>query len=237
MGNGERGERGDRGEQVRQELSARRLLVALRDTGAQPPDSSMTVQALLAAPGAARPLVEPGPGNQTWLPLFTSAEEVVRWRPSVRVLAAPGEQLLALAERLGCSEVVIDPAGPEPVRLPVAGPAGRDGRPASIRPLSTPIGHDVLRRLDRELAGDDDVGRVWLVELALEGEDVLLVCVDVPDKAPADAVGIADALRPRLTPLLPSALYDGVEFRALTDARLAADVAATDAPVYRRRPL
>jgi hypothetical protein len=99
-----------------------------------------------------------------------------------------------------------------------------------------PIGHDLLRRLDRELAGHDAVGRVWLVELALDGEDVLLVGVEVPGKDPAEAERIADGLRPRLVPLLPSALYDGVDFRAMTDPQLAADVAATDAPVYRRRP-
>lgn len=222
----------ERGEQAWRVLSARRLLVPLREGGTQPPaEGTMTLQAALAAPGVAAPVVEAGPGNARWLPVFTSAEAVRRWRPSVRVLGASGEQLLALAERLGCSEVVVDPAGPQPMRVPAG-----SGRRPRIRPLSTPIGHDLLRRLDRELADHDAVGRVWLVELALDGEDVLLVGVEVPGKDPAEAERIADGLRPRLVPLLPSALYDGVDFRAMTDPQLATDVAATDAPVYRRRP-
>jgi SseB protein N-terminal domain/SseB protein C-terminal domain len=222
----------ERGEQARRVLSARRLLLPLRATGAQPLEDVPSLEAALTAPGVAGPLVvEAGPGDARWLPAFTSAEAVRRWRPSVPVAGASGEQLLALAERLGCMEVVVDPAGPEPMRVPAAG-----GHRPRVRPLSTPIGHDLLRRLDRELAGDDAVRRVWLVELALAGEDLLLVGVEVPGKGPAEADRIAAGLRPRLAPLLPSALYDGVDFRAMTDARLAADIAAADAPVYRRRP-
>jgi hypothetical protein len=223
---------GEHGDQARRVLAARRLLVPLREGGTQPPpEGDVSLQAALGAPGAAGPVVEAGPGDARWLPVFTTAEAARRWRPSARVLASSGEQLLALAERLGCSEVVVDPAGPEPLRVPATG-----GRRPRIRPLSTPIGNDVLRRLDRELADDPAVTRVWLVELALDGEDVLLVGVELPGKGPAEAERITEALRPRLAPLLPTALYDGVEFRAMTDPRLAADVAATDAPVYRRRP-
>jgi hypothetical protein len=221
------------GEDARLAMSSQQLLVAVgepdhragapRPVGAQGPAGA-------PAPG---PVVETGPDDQTWLPVFTSTEAARRWRPTVQVLGASGAQLLALAEQLGCAEVVVDPAGPDPLRVPARRAAAR--RP-SIRPLSTPIGHDVLRRLDRELAGDQVVRRVWLVELALEGEDVLLVAFDVAASDQADADRIAANLRPRLAPLLPTALYDGVEFRALTDRQLAAEVAAADAPVYRRRP-
>jgi hypothetical protein len=228
----------ERDEQARRVLLARQLLLALGKADG-PPDDSLSLAATLATPGVAETLLEPGPGDQTWLPVFTSTEEALRWRPSARMLEASGEELLVLAEQLGCSEVVIDPAGPQPVRVPAGrGQAvgGTARRSTSVRPLSSPLGHDVLRRLDRELAGNAAINRVWLVELALEGEDLLLVGVEVLGADPAEAHRLADSLRPRITPLLPGALYDGVEFRALTEAGFAADVAAADAPVYRRRP-
>ena len=221
------------GEDARLAMSGQQLLVPVGDVdhrAGAPGQAGADGPSEVRAPG---PMVETGPGDQTWLPVFTSAEAARRWRPTVQVLGASGAQLLALAEQLGCAEVVVDPADPDPLRVPARRAAPR--RP-SIRPLSTPIGHDVLRRLDRELAGDQVVRRVWLVELALEGEDVLLVAFDVAATDQADADRIAANLRPRLAPLLPTALYDGVEFRALTDRQLAAEVAAADAPVYRRRP-
>ena len=220
------------GEDARLAMSGQQLLVAVGDPE-QGSGGPMPAGATSPGPLAPGPVVETGPGDQTWLPVFTTAEAARRWRPTVQVLGASGAQLLALAEQLGCTEVVVDPAGPRPLRVPARRPAPRRPR---IRPLSTPIGHDVLRRLDRELAGDHGVRRVWLVELALEGEDVLLVAFDVAAADQADADRIAASLRPRLAPLLPTALYDGVEFRALTDRQLAAEVAAADAPVYRRRP-
>jgi hypothetical protein len=104
-----------------------------------------------------------------------------------------------------------------------------------VRSVSEPIDPATLTRLRRVLAAITPVTGLWLAELALDGEDILLVACTLAECDRRTAGRATDRLAAEVAPLLPRARYDGVQFVVLDDAGFKAEVERCDDPVYLRR--
>ena len=185
-----------------------------------------------------RPVVLRGLGRVRHLLLFTGTESLRRWRRTARFLAAPGAEVLALADRLGVAQVLVDPEGPRPGRVS----ASRGGHPTDpgpadrwdVRAMAGPLDAGAMFKLRRRLAAQVPVSALYLFEVTLDGQDLLAAGFDVEGVTEeASAAVVREAAR-SIGPLVPADLYAGVQFVVLTDERLAARARAVDAPVYLR---
>jgi SseB protein N-terminal domain len=216
-------------------LASQRLLAPLRgaDEAARPPAGTTLAAITGAETDPVRLVIVREPEGGEYLLVFTSVETVRRWRSSARYLAAPGHELFALADRLGVG-VLVDRAGPEPLRLEPAADRLLAMPPPDVRALAGPLPPTFLFRLRRVLAAAPEVAEAYVVERAPDGEDILLAAFDVPGVSKEGAEAAAQRLGEAVAPLLPVDLYARVEFLALADDHLSAAVRAADAPVYSR---
>jgi hypothetical protein len=222
---------------VREDLERRWLLMPIRGADPHAPvPRDHPLEEISGAEGEPiRPVVVGGPPGGRLL-LFTGTEALRRWRRAARFLAAPGGDLLALGDRLGVAEVVVDAEGPRPARLALSGspprrpPADRWG----VRPMAGPVDAGALFRLRRRMASHVPVSALYLFEVTLDGRDLLAAGFDVEGTSDQAASGVVRAAARSIGPLLPVDLYAGVQFVALEDERLAARARAVDPPVYLR---
>ena len=192
----------------------------------------------LVEEGDVHPVVVGGAAGSRLL-LFTGTESLRRWRRSARFLSAPGHDLLALAQRLGVSEVTVDPAGPREVRVPVEG--ARPSEPGAsdrwtVRAMTGPLDAAALFRIRRRLERHVPVSELYLFEVTVDGSDVLVAGFDVQGVSEEAATAVVREGARSIAPLLPVDLYAGVQFALLSDEELAPRARAVDAPVYVRAP-
>ena len=157
--------------------------------------------------------------------LFTGVEELRHWRSSARWVAASGDRILAVAERLGL-EALVDAAGPAPRRI--GSSTAEPGDPSRLQGLAGPLDPRALFHLRRAFAGQPVIAAVWIVE----AREVLVVAVDVTGVGAEAADAVVRELAPVLLPLLPGDLYAGVELSVLAGDDFDRAVRAADAPVY-----
>jgi hypothetical protein len=223
-----------------EDLSAQDLLVPIR--GADPdraPPEGLDVDELSGGPGdPVRPVVVDEEGRST-MPLFTSADAARRWRPSVSALSARGDRLLAMADRMGVAQVVVDPADPSPTRLLVT--EGRAADPPGegswrVRAMAGPVEPGAMHRLRRLLAASPAVASAHLVEVTdpRTRRDMLMVALEVPAVSDPAAEGVARDLLPGVLSFLPGRLYDGIQVAVIADPTFRDEVRRADRPVYER---
>jgi SseB protein N-terminal domain len=216
-----------------------RLLVPIRgaDPDRRPPDD-LDVGALTGRPGdRVRPVVVDLDGHPTML-LFTSADAARRWRPSISALAARGDRLLALADRMEVAQVAIDVADPSARRIAVkAGSRVPQGGGAwRVRGLAGPLLPGDLHRLRRRLSASPAVTSAHVVEVTdpRTRTDQVVLALEVPEVSTEAAERVARELLPDVLPLLPGRLYHGIQVTVITDRAFREHVRRADAPVYER---
>jgi SseB protein N-terminal domain len=222
------------------DLGDARLLVPIRgaDPDRRPPEGLDVADLAGRQDDPVRPVVVDLDGGPTML-LFTSADAARRWRPSISALAARGDRLLALAERMRVAQVVIDVADPPARRITVIenGPQVPPGSGGwRIRGLAGPLLPGDLHRLRRRLGASPAVASAHVVEVTdpRTRTDHVVLALDVPEVTTEAAERVARELLPDVLPLLPGRLYHGVQVTVMTDPGFRENVRGADAPVYER---
>lgn len=198
----------------------------------RPPPAGVELPGLVDT-GAIAPVVERDELGSRLL-LFSGPDAVRRWREVARFIGGPMNDMVALAPRIGATEVVLDIAGPVRRRItPEGEPIEPAPRPFDITALAAPIPRPAFFELQKLLAARPSVEAAWAVEATIDGALVLLLGVD-PAPAEPDPAGALKALAAELLPLLPARLYNGVQFVVLEHPDVMTAVKDADAPIFVR---
>jgi len=213
--------------------------VPLRGADPGEPPAGLDLEAMTGLPtDPVRPVIEERDGVPTLL-LFSSTDEVRRWRPSARFLSAPAPRLFELADRIGVARIAVDVAGREPVHLPAAGggdPSLVGAGPWRVRAMAGPLDPRALFRLRRRLATTPTVTAAHLVEISVGRDDVLLLAVELAGVDGVAADEVVRSLAADVVAVLPAGAYAAVQLGVLgEDPQFAEAVRAADDPVYTRR--